>query len=695
MDPSPSGPGPGPPSAVWLQCREGNCANRTERCPLGSNAKTKGSGLAHSCLPSRTAESVGVPQMSPADVPTAFFIFSFRNSPDSLRAVSQWGSLNLYTAWGLGGTSDWATDLQEYHPVPRPATSWAALNRLIMIGQNPKKDPTRNGNWTDFNCKHDVIDHKLQYTPSKRIWKETDKKNHNTFVESLSDTLGVGDHAHCGGKISDSCVAVGCESVFNDDTSGPVAQFIWNSIVELHMLYKDYDDGLTEAMAYLSLQMDDLQVKFAPFPGGDDDLWKELLTDLLVLGGLGTDGPFFKKILTSKAWFQQESTLENTQSTVMTLLDQAYMGQVILGWKDFTIYAMSELLTTGSDEALDALWDLISDGKLIEGKFENKVPPPGNPSVELRHDILKCVFGFTIPALWRAAGTYSFIISTGTRCDEGKADPDYYLEEMEQYLDADTMKTAGACVLGYQWYLVYPEGESKECHCQPNDGGPCNELCKPRKFSAPPGLNTLNGTNMGTISKEELIKGSIRTWAANGGENSDKYPDPTHAETVNNLMDVDVTTPGFMQIPICSPGRAYESWDKSKPGSRTFYPCHIPPGIGYCGQSSFTDQTSDASPKIEHCRTIIKNIQGDPTTDFTHQVVGKPHREILHPESCHFGIEAAAVNGNVEFKVGGQDVIDIINDAISQYGRGGLIGAKGFMNCNGNVKTQAVEWGIY
>jgi hypothetical protein len=181
----------------------------------------------------------------------------------------------------------------------------------------------------------------------------------------------------------------------------------------------------------------------------------------------------------------------------------------------------------------------------------------GNSGVKLTYDILKSVFRFTIPALWRAAGTHAFIISTATECTENE-NPDHYLEEMEQYLDADTMKATGKCLFGYQWYLVYPDGKSKECHCQNNDGGPCNEVCDiPRKFSVPPGLDTLNGTNLGNITKSDLIRVSIRTWHKYEGKNTDRYAEPTHAETIADLMDVGVMTPGFMHIPICSPGRAY------------------------------------------------------------------------------------------------------------------------------------------
>ncbi|KAL4935104.1 hypothetical protein BDV06DRAFT_229138 [Aspergillus oleicola] len=61
-----------------------------------------------------------------------------------------------------------------------------------------------------------------------------------------------------------------------------------------------------------------------------------------------------------------------------------------------------------------------------------------------------------------------------------------------------------------------------------------------------------------------------------------------------NLINVDVTTAGYIHIPVCSPEHAYQSWDTTSAGSSTFYPCNIPLGMDYCGQATFEDQTSDA-----------------------------------------------------------------------------------------------------
>ncbi|KAL2166323.1 hypothetical protein VTG60DRAFT_2930 [Thermothelomyces hinnuleus] len=160
---------------------------------------------------------------------------------------------------------------------------------------------------------------------------------------------------------------------------------------------------------------------------------------------------------------------------------------------------------------------------------------------------------------------------------------------------------------------------------------------------------------------------------------------------------MDITTPGFVRLPVCSPDRAYQSWATAEKGSSPNYPCDIPPGRDRCGgDSTFEDQTSDASPLVSDCLQIIRNIEGDASTEFTHRITG--HREILSYGTCHFGIErTGGTGGAVEFKVGGQDVIDLINDAVNKFGGNGKIGAKGVMPCDGTTvgTTVNVLWGIY
>ncbi|KAE8152020.1 chitinase [Aspergillus avenaceus] len=632
----------------------------------------------------------------------------------------------LYAAWGLGGTSDWATDLQQYHGVPPPAKSWTEYKKLAMSGQDPKTDHTRSGNWTKFDCTHPLIVNVLDHTPSERwtglnadaawndvvrIWKETDRERGGVkFMESVSSTLHMGAQANCGSLNSDSCVTKDCPKSADGSKSGPAAQFIWNSLVQVHLYHKDYHKTLYEVAAISSTALKDLENRLAPIPPKDDKHWLLLLLDLVGLGTLSVAGPFFNSVLKKLPYFLEKiRTFDNIKDTTMTVIGQSmaiakdmtpskngtwtpeaqdvfsnYMGQVIDGWANVTSQAL-ELVFKGNNESIDILSNTISGGKLIEGKFERNPPESGDKKNELKANIAKCFFGYSIPALWQVSKAHTFVIDSGYGCDVDKP--------LQSYLSNTTMDATGVCVDGNRYYLAYPHGAAQDCYCK-HAGYFCERKCIANVFSAPPGLDSLGGGNFGGITKEDLVKGSIRTWIQNGKKNGGSSADPTKKGTIDNLLNVDITTPGFIRIPVCSPERAFKSWDTARTGSNS-YPCDIPLGMDTCGESTFEDQTNDASPSIDDCLAIIKNIQPDTNTNWVHEVLGKNQRKIASAGSCSFGVEATKVHGNVNFVVGGQDVIDIIQSAINRFGREGKVAAKGEMGCSGNMKSQPVKWGIY
>ncbi|KAL4746146.1 hypothetical protein BDW72DRAFT_207592 [Aspergillus terricola var. indicus] len=577
------------------------------------------------------------------------------------------------TEWRLGNRSP------GYHDVPAPAPSWHSFIETGEGGGDPKTDMSRNGNRTDFTCRSKYIVKPNDYYPEVRwrelgasaawadvvrIWEDNDSQpgRELEFITSVSNTLMLGHGQNCGSLTGSSCTSLDCPDGANDPFSGPAAQLIWDSLVQIHLLYSDYHKAL-------------FQVASTP----PDDKWLLLLIDLLTLGTLGAGGPFFNTFLKNQPFFRErEGSLFDNGTTIAKDMkpDQEgspwttqrqdqfshYMGNTINGWGNVTSLSLSWLFN-GTSESVRTLG---SDGCAnYEETYETG-------EAALRANIAKCFIGYAIPALWRESEAYPFIINTGDDC--GKA-------QMDDYLSDETKEATGGCVDGKQYYLVYPKGDSESCECAPtSDLGSCVDVCTDSKFAAPPGINTLS--DFGGITKEELITGSVRTWVDNKYENGAGFADPTNQGTIDNLLNVDITTPGFMRIPVCTAERAFLIWDTAKAGATSDYPCGVPPGKDECGESSFENETSDASPDVDDCLQIIKNIQDDASTDFTTQVLGKNQREI-------------AESGNADFVVGGQDVIDIINTAAKKFGSGGKIGAKGNMDCNGNIKSQPVLWGIY
>ncbi|SPO01630.1 related to RF2 protein [Cephalotrichum gorgonifer] len=635
----------------------------------------------------------------------------------------------LYASLGMGGTTDWASDLQEFHSPPKPAKDWASFISLAASGSNPKEDTTSIGTWKTFDCTHEVIDTPHYFTPSARWkavdtdsawqevidkWLNTDSTNNMNFIESVQQTLKMGAEMGCEtmDPRTDHCHGpTECEKAADGEKSGPAAQFIWSSLINIHTMHHGYWDALQGMTGSFALSADDMEDTFAPIPEPDTNQWLNIMIDLLTIGTLTTAAPFFNGFLKQLPAFSNPKTYDTTESISMNLISQTttlakdmlkspkpdnwtpqeqnkfsnYVGQAIFGWMNSTELGLKKLFD-GTPESIRVLEDAIANGNLIEGQREEP-ERKDTSATELQANVLKSFFGFSIPALWRRSKTYAFVIDSGANCDG---------RPLGKYLADSTADDTGVCYQGRRYYLVHPDGEARLCRCDRiTDGGPCERVCQENKFSVPVGLGELS--RFGGITKEDLVIGSVRTWLKNGKKNGGGVTDPINdAGARTDLIDMDVTTPGFVRLPVCSPERAFQSWETGTKGGSDNYPCDIPPGKDRCGDSTFEDQTSDASPLVSDCEKIIQNIEADGSTEFTHRITG--HREILSYGSCAFGIErTGGTGGAVEFKVGGQDVIDVIHDAVKRFGGGGKVGAKGVMSCDGTTAGTHVNvlWGIY
>lgn len=160
-------------------------------------------------------------------------------------------------------------------------------------------------------------------------------------------------------------------------------------------------------------------------------------------------------------------------------------------------------------------------------------------------------------------------------------------------------------------------------------------------------------------------------------------------------MEDDVTTPGFIRMPVCSADRARIAWGASSDAAKD-YPCNANAGYDYCGDSTIENQTSDASPLVGDCKEMVRMLEDrELPTRWPHVGPLEKQQAICVHKSCKFGVTGKGIHGNVDFKVGAQDVIDLVRDSISKFGGGGRVGSKGTMNCKGNIKGQTVDWGLY
>ncbi|OIW24824.1 hypothetical protein CONLIGDRAFT_684731 [Coniochaeta ligniaria NRRL 30616] len=121
------------------------------------------------------------------------------------------------------------------------------------------------------------------------------------------------------------------------------------------------------------------------------------------------------------------------------------------------------------------------------------------------------------------------------------------------------------------------------------------------------------------------------------------------------------------------------------------HPPTFSPGdtIDLCGESTFENQDSAASPLIADCLHIVDNIADGGQWSVTS---GSQH-QLVQWGTCAFGVQGCC--GDAFFYIGNEDIIDIIHDSINKFGFNGIIGAKGRMQCSAAALGAQVEWGLY
>lgn len=362
------------------------------------------------------------------------------------------------------------------------------------------------------------------------------------------------------------------------------------------------------------------------------------------------------------------------------------MAEAMAAWSSSAAQQLVNLFD-GSDGSITALGAAIANGALVAGNGGATANiTKSSPYVSTLAGILaKGSFAFAIANIWPQAGTQAFVVDSGFAC--GTINP------LGKYMTTDTMEKTFGCYNNKLYYLVYPKGDAS--FCDPNCGGlTCSSNCHDGMFVAPPGIDGLDGKAFGGVKVVDIISGAVSTYNQNGNANGGAPADPSDPGTLRGLVGGDITTPGFITLPVCSAEAAFTGWSTVKDSSTPYWPCVVAPSPDYCGASTFIDQTSDASPSVSDCMVVVNNIKG---TDgqWTIQTIGKEQHQIAGHGGCNFGVQATELKGNVDFSVGAQDIVDIITESIKQFGGGGKVGAKGDMSCNGNIKGQGVEWGLY
>ncbi|EHK19253.1 glycoside hydrolase family 18 protein [Trichoderma virens Gv29-8] len=631
----------------------------------------------------------------------------------------------LYKGLAMGGTTDWATDLQEYNEPPYVVSNWGMLISDVLMGTDPFQEGTRHGNWTNLNCTDPAVQDALYMSCPQRwsrldandawsdaiaIWNTSDSSR-TTFSLSIMNTLHGPENVDCGllPPKSNCDQTETCAVVQGTSTNGGSG------------MYSQFYAAINYASdTYIGDALTDFENTFAPVPPEEDDEWKLILTNLAGLGLTAIAAPFFDGVfgalpaLVALGDAAADTVKDITYATlafgaaiVTIVLDgggeplwtaksQASfsdtMGAALGGWAAIVENQLAALFN-GSEASIALLGTMIGNGNLLEcdGSSPSQSDPSDNSTyTDIEKYVTRAFFGFAIPAIWTVSGAAAFVVDSGYPC--GTVNP------LGLYMSNDTAEATYSCHNGNLYYLVSVAGDYHSCTGEDialtiDTVNPPPPPCTDSLFTAPVGLDSL-GSKWGGITVSDLIAGSVNTYVANGNANGAPAANPADSQTIQDLANQDITTPGYITLPVCSPQVAWASWSNPSQSNATApgYPCNPLQGVTKCSGYTYVDQTSSASPTVSDCQTIIKNIQGT-NGEWTTGIGSQ--RNIASFGTCNFGVDNSGVTGDVTYYTGSQDIVNIITQSIALYGGGGQVGAKGYMECAGDAGSQYVEWGLY
>jgi hypothetical protein len=212
-----------------------------------------------------------------------------------------------------------------------------------------------------------------------------------------------------------------------------------------------------------------------------------------------TIGPKVSRLTNSFPKFRKDWTPEKGYGF------EKLLGNLLDGWSAMAEASIYQLFN-GTDESIAILSQLIQDGKLIDGMAST--PPKDPPSdTSIKAYVARSYYAYAIPAAWSISGTKAFVLDAGEYpC--GTRNP-FSGFSSGGWLNDDTAKQTYVCVDNKMYYLVYPKGDALICDVGGGAGGLPQRSCTANPFSAPPGLETLDGIQYGQITSQDLVRGYV------------------------------------------------------------------------------------------------------------------------------------------------------------------------------------------
>lgn len=166
----------------------------------------------------------------------------------------------MYKSLGMGGTVNWATDLEEFNDAPKGVDDWMGLRLQMKSGIiEPRGAGNRHGNWTDIQCDNEYSEETAYKSPMTRwgrldaadAWNDLidDWKAYRKSTGSSGDSFSAHISYLIGGPSVPDCGDIGdqssCRETKNcnelnsktrNDKTGAAAELIWNSFVKINQV---------------------------------------------------------------------------------------------------------------------------------------------------------------------------------------------------------------------------------------------------------------------------------------------------------------------------------------------------------------------------------------------------------------------------------------------------------------------------
>ncbi|EFQ97488.1 hypothetical protein MGYG_00528 [Nannizzia gypsea CBS 118893] len=489
----------------------------------------------------------------------------------------------------------------------------------------------RTGTWVNHECTEKFVTDPLYIRPKVRWeglecaaawndakirWNFCDRPNNTSFSASVSNFLKYVEVRACRDlALHNNCVlSASCEARHSmldakEDWTGAGAYLVWNSLTQVLALIKNYQSSLRQAAVEVQNKKNKFVDTFAPQGHRPDDaIWLNVLLTLILIPSTTLGTLFWKGALKDLDFFKDKSlALDLSKDTSQALVSAGYIitktfieketakevtfdylyDNLVSKWTD-QIDQLINTLFSGTDESLQQLSKIISDGKMIAGATDRSEGTTDHTEAFLQEKLAERAFyAAAIPSVWKMRNPYAsypVVLDLGPDCNRDIGS-DKYFRSKENY------KQGWICLDGHNYILASTyERNNDGPNCLPEFYPWCLNL--PGNLFPLPGLDKIINPNetFGGVTVEDLVAGAVNTWKRSGKmnimDNTLEVINPSNKDDFDDIWDHGIRAPGNIRIPVCSVEEAdFLAKDGTTNGlpdeNRPSFPCLRDPNKGY------------------------------------------------------------------------------------------------------------------